>query len=125
MARTSVEKRLERAKEAKARAEAQIRQAAAKLRAEDRKQDARRKIVLGGAVIGQPQRPSMGQGAADGDCLDAREGPGTVRGVDTSKARDGFERATRLICSVLIGRALSPHGQKEHSMSDLEIAVFP
>lgn len=53
MARTSVEKRLERAKEAKARAEAQIRQAAAKLRAEDRKQDARRKIVLGGAVIGQ------------------------------------------------------------------------
>ncbi|WP_085787623.1 hypothetical protein [Ketogulonicigenium robustum] len=53
MARTSVERQLERAKEAKARAEAQIRQAGAKLRAEDRKKDARRKIVLGGAVIGQ------------------------------------------------------------------------
>lgn len=53
MARTSAEQRLEKAKQAKAKAEAQIRQAAAKLRAEDRKRDARRKIVLGGAVIGR------------------------------------------------------------------------
>lgn len=53
MARLTAEQRLEKAKKSKALAEAQIKQASAKLRAEDRKKDARRKIVLGGAIIGR------------------------------------------------------------------------
>lgn len=60
MARLTPEKRLEKAKAAKARAEAEIRSAAAKLRAEDRKADTRRKIILGGIMLAQSKkRPDL------------------------------------------------------------------
>ena len=51
MPRLSDEERLERAKEAKAKAVAEIRAASAKLRASDRKADTRRKIILGAMLI--------------------------------------------------------------------------
>lgn len=51
MARLTAEQRLERAKRDKARAEAEIRSAAAKLREDDRRADTRRKILIGGMVI--------------------------------------------------------------------------
>lgn len=51
MARLTAQERLERAKEAKARAEAEIRSLAARARAEDRKRDTRRKIIMGGILL--------------------------------------------------------------------------
>lgn len=53
MARLTAQQRLERAKLAKARAEAEIRSAAGKLRAEDRRRETRRKILLGGVLLAQ------------------------------------------------------------------------
>lgn len=60
MARLTAQQRLERAKLAKARAEAEIRSAAGKLRADDRRADTRRKIILGGIILGQARaRPDL------------------------------------------------------------------
>ena len=52
MARLTTEQRLERAQKAKAKAEAEIRSVTAKLRETDRRADTRRKILLGGAMLG-------------------------------------------------------------------------
>lgn len=51
MAKLTPEQSLARAKQAKARAEAQIRAAAAKIREADRRADTRRKVILGGALL--------------------------------------------------------------------------
>lgn len=51
MARKTPEQRLEAAKQAKAKAETDIRKAAAIIREKDRRDDTRRKIILGGAVL--------------------------------------------------------------------------
>lgn len=60
MARLTPEQRLEKAKAAKAKAEAEIRSVAAKLRAEDRRADTRRKIILGGIMLAQSKkRPDL------------------------------------------------------------------
>lgn len=60
MARLTPEQRLEKAKAAKARAEAEIRSAAAKLRSQDRRKDTRRKILLGGMLMSQARsRPDL------------------------------------------------------------------
>jgi hypothetical protein len=52
MPRLTTEQRLERAQKAKAKAEAEIRSVAAKMREADRRADTRRKILLGGALLG-------------------------------------------------------------------------
>lgn len=62
MARLTAEQRLERAQKAKAKAEAEIRSAAAKLREADRRADTRRKILLGGMLLGLAS-----QGGKDGE----------------------------------------------------------
>ena len=60
MGRLTAEQRLEKAKAAKAKAEAEIRSVAAKLRAEDRRADTRRKIILGGIMLAQSKkRPDL------------------------------------------------------------------
>lgn len=51
MPRLSTSERVERAKAARDQAEAQLRQATAQMRKEGRRQDTRRKIVLGGALL--------------------------------------------------------------------------
>lgn len=56
MARLTAEQRLERAKQIKARAEAEIRSASAKLRENDRRADTRRKILLGAILIDQAKK---------------------------------------------------------------------
>lgn len=56
MPRLTPEQQLEKAKQDKARAEVQIRAASAKLRATDRKLDARRKILLGAAFIAKARQ---------------------------------------------------------------------
>lgn len=56
MARLTAEQRLERARQIKAKAEAEIRSASAKLREDDRRADTRRKIILGAIVIDQAKK---------------------------------------------------------------------
>lgn len=51
MPKLGAEERLERARQAKVKAEADMRAAAADLRARDRRADTRRKVLLGGALI--------------------------------------------------------------------------
>ena len=51
MATKTPEQRLEAAQKAKAKAEAAVRAATAKIRERDRRADARRKIILGGALL--------------------------------------------------------------------------
>lgn len=53
MARLTAEQRLERARQIKAKAEAEIRSASAKLRENDRRADTRRKILLGSILINE------------------------------------------------------------------------
>lgn len=60
MARLTAQEKLERAKEAKARAEAEIRSLAARARQDDRKKDTRRKILIGGLFLQAMQsNPNM------------------------------------------------------------------
>lgn len=51
MARLTPEQQLQRAKQVKAKAEADIKSASAKLRAADRRMDTRRKILVGAAFM--------------------------------------------------------------------------
>ena len=53
MAKRTLEQMLAKAKQDKAKAEARIRSAASKMREADRRADARRKIIIGGAVLGR------------------------------------------------------------------------
>lgn len=53
MANKTLEQKLAKARQEKARAEAKIKSAAAKIREADRRADARRKIIIGGAIFGR------------------------------------------------------------------------
>lgn len=53
MTKRTLEQQLAKAQQDKAKAEARIRSAASKMREADRRADARRKIILGGAMIGR------------------------------------------------------------------------
>lgn len=53
MAKRTLEQQLAKAKQDKAKAEARIRSAASRMREADRRADARRKIIIGGAILGR------------------------------------------------------------------------
>ena len=103
MARLTAEQRLERAKKDKARAEAVIRSAAAKMREAERRADTRRKILLGGALIGLAS-----QAGKNGDTV--RGNIQYLLGRMSEQDRAAFEGWT--IPGTTVGTQQSPASEK-------------